>query len=210
MYGFCDYDHGMQHTVNQQDTMRLRNFVEAVLEYTGSEQVDIISHSLGVTYSRRLIKGGFSTADPKPFYIGEPLTHRVNTYIGIAGRNWGISHCNLDLYKDFNICNPVNGGFPGTKDAQPFPEGISQIVIETNANPAREGDHTYAIYSLYDEPYTFSRLTSTFPTMDEAYVFTTPDIDHVGTRDNSTEIQYNLVTYHSFDAPKETEIAFLN
>ncbi len=181
--------------------MRVRSFVEAVLEYTGAEQVDIISHSLGVTYSRRIIKGGFTEADEEPFYIGEPLTHRVNTYIGIAGRNWGSTTCGMDLYQDFRICNNLTGGFPGTKDAEPYPEGLSLIMKELNENPDREGDHTYAILSLYDGPYTFSRLTSTFPTMDDVYIYTTPDIDHVGTRDNSTEIQYNLVTYHSFDAP---------
>ncbi len=52
--------------------------------------------------------------------------------------------------------------------------------------------------------YTFSRFTSSWPTMDEMYTFTTPEYDHVATRDNSTELQYNLVTYHTFTAPGNT------
>ncbi len=115
MYGFCDYEHGMQHTLNRLDTMRVRNFIEAVLEYTGAEQVDVISHSMGVTYTRRSIKGGHTIADEEPFFIGEPLTDRVNTFIGIAGRNWGIPKCNMDLYENnFHLCNKLNGGYPGS------------------------------------------------------------------------------------------------
>ena len=36
----------------------LRNFIEAVLAYTQADQIDIIAHSMGVTMSRRVIKGG--------------------------------------------------------------------------------------------------------------------------------------------------------
>ena len=75
----------------------MRLFVEAVLEYTGAPEIDIISHSMGVTYSRKVIKGGFVYSNEKPYYIGLALTERVNTFIGIAGRNWGSSDCALDL-----------------------------------------------------------------------------------------------------------------
>lgn len=36
----------------------LRAFVEAVIAYTGAPQVNIISHSMGVTLARKVIKGG--------------------------------------------------------------------------------------------------------------------------------------------------------
>lgn len=38
--------------------MRIRNFIEAVLEYTRKPYVHIIGHSMGVTIARKAIKGG--------------------------------------------------------------------------------------------------------------------------------------------------------
>jgi len=40
----------------------LRAFTEAVLNYTGAEKINVISHSMGVTLSRRVIKGGIVKA----------------------------------------------------------------------------------------------------------------------------------------------------
>lgn len=40
----------------------LRAFTEAVLAYTGAEKINIISHSMGVTLGRRVIKGGVVNA----------------------------------------------------------------------------------------------------------------------------------------------------
>lgn len=37
----------------------IRNFIEAVLEYTHAPHIDIISHSMGVTLARRVLKGGY-------------------------------------------------------------------------------------------------------------------------------------------------------
>jgi len=36
----------------------LRAFTEAVIAYTGAAKIDVIGHSMGVTLSRRVIKGG--------------------------------------------------------------------------------------------------------------------------------------------------------
>jgi len=49
---------------------------------------------MGVTFARKVAKGGFVFSDDKPYYVGPSLTSRINTFIGIAGRNWGISYCN--------------------------------------------------------------------------------------------------------------------
>jgi len=70
-----------------------RAWVEAVLAYTGAEKVDIIGHSMGVTLGRRIIKGGYVKAEPNPVDLGEALTNRVDTFIGIAGANYGLVAC---------------------------------------------------------------------------------------------------------------------
>ncbi len=38
--------------------MRLRRFFEAVIGYTGTAQIDVIAHSMGVTLTRKVLKGG--------------------------------------------------------------------------------------------------------------------------------------------------------
>ena len=55
--------------------------------------MDIISHSMGVTMARRVIKGGHVEGAKVPYDVGAPLNDRVNTLIGIAGANWGAVLC---------------------------------------------------------------------------------------------------------------------
>ena len=38
--------------------MKVRKFIEAVIEYTKADKVNVIAHSMGVTLSRGAIKGG--------------------------------------------------------------------------------------------------------------------------------------------------------
>lgn len=49
-------------THSQEYLTYLRSFTEAVLAYTGAEKINIISHSMGVTLGRGVIKGGLITA----------------------------------------------------------------------------------------------------------------------------------------------------
>ena len=48
----------MYTTHSKEYNQYLRAFTEAVIKYTGAEKVDIIGHSMGVTFGRRVIKGG--------------------------------------------------------------------------------------------------------------------------------------------------------
>ena len=99
-----------------------------------------MAHSMGVTYARRVIKGGFSFAEDEPYYIGPPLTEKVNTFIGMAGLNWGASSCSKkDFYDNFRFCNKLNGFYPGTKDTDPMPYDISLFLRELNTDPTNEG-----------------------------------------------------------------------
>jgi len=99
----------------------LRSFIDAVIEYTQAKEVDVIAHSLGVTFARRVMKGGEVNAYARKtvgtehdrYWIGEPLTNVVHTFIAIAGGNWGMPACFLKDYEDFKICNNATGLYPG-------------------------------------------------------------------------------------------------
>lgn len=47
---------------NEENVMYVRKFFEAVFAYTGAEKIDVITHSLGGTLARRVIKGGLVNA----------------------------------------------------------------------------------------------------------------------------------------------------
>jgi len=89
----------------------LRAFTEAVIAYTGTEKIDIISHSMGVTLGRRVIKGGKVNAAANPFNLGPSLANKVDTFIGIAGATWGLTTCYL--LPAYATCNSLNGFYPG-------------------------------------------------------------------------------------------------
>lgn len=104
-WGFGDISHEGQHYHNREQLTYLRKFVEAVLAYTGAEKIDVIAHSMGVTFSRRILKGGVINSLGESFDLGKPLTDRVDTYVGIAGPNWGLAACSMFLYTQFKCCN---------------------------------------------------------------------------------------------------------
>ena len=149
--------------------------------------------------TRRAIKGGLVFADYAPYFIGEPLTRRVNT-------NWGISMCkDPEVAAAYKMCSALNGGYPGDEDDEPYPRNISLVLKELNMDPTREGEHTFAIYSVLDSDKIFSRDTQHFPTMDDYIKFDGPQYNHCGCRDYTGETQYNLVTYHSFFPPTDNK-----
>ena len=49
----------------------IRDFIEAVLEYTDAPKIDIVTHSLGVTLTRKAILGGsFTDANQQTVHLG--------------------------------------------------------------------------------------------------------------------------------------------
>lgn len=58
MWGYADLMYEYQLIHNTEWVLYVRKFIEAVLDYTGAEKVDIIAHSMGVTLTRAAIKGG--------------------------------------------------------------------------------------------------------------------------------------------------------
>ncbi|CDW76003.1 lipase [Stylonychia lemnae] len=213
MWGFADlfYEYNLVH--NSEWILQIRKFIEAVIDYTGAEKVNIIAHSMGVTLSRAAIKGGkYSIGDDQEIDLGEPINEFIQTYVAIAGGNYGVSICNIQFYYDaFRICNNQTGFFPGTQDDKPQCKDISKFLGRLNKNKIKEGDYTYALLSLYDQvvpPVVFNRYTSFFPTMDQGFIFNSSEYDHVGVRDLTANVQYVLVNQHYF-TPSQGENVFL-
>ena len=53
MWGFADIPHN--HFYNAETVLHIRKFIDAVIEYTNSTSIDVISHSMGVAYARRAL-----------------------------------------------------------------------------------------------------------------------------------------------------------
>ncbi|PAV68470.1 hypothetical protein WR25_06962 [Diploscapter pachys] len=77
---------------------RLRQFFNAVLQYTKATRLHIISHSMGVTLARKIVQGGrIKQPNGAMCEIGPPLTALVDVFIGLAGANVGLCACvNVD------------------------------------------------------------------------------------------------------------------
>ncbi len=74
----------------------LRRFVNAVLDYTGAKQVDIVAHSLGVTLTREWMRQ-------------DREHHVVRRFVAIDGPNHGIINCSPSPLNYFQA--PAFGGF---------------------------------------------------------------------------------------------------
>lgn len=177
----------------------LRKFTEAVIAYTGASKIDVICHSMGVTLGRRVIKGGQVNAVSSPFNLGPSLSNKVESFIGIAGANYGLVSCYL-LPVGFPTCNTLNGFYPGDTT------GIiprSKYLSEINSDTVKEGANVFSIFSTTDDLIGFGnivygRYTSLWPTVDESKTFSFEINCHMKLRDETADEQYNLVTNHSF------------
>jgi pimeloyl-ACP methyl ester carboxylesterase len=77
----------------------LRAFVHAVIDYTGSRQVDIVGHSLGVTLARA--------------WLREDHAYRlVRHFVAVDGPNHGITDCSPSPANYWQL--PALGGFTPT------------------------------------------------------------------------------------------------
>jgi Lipase (class 2) len=120
----------------------LCRFIEAVQWYTGSAQVDIVAHSLGVTITRKLM------------YLYPALAKDVVAFVGIAGANHGTSVCS-GLQSSYYGCNEIG---PGTAwlDQLNGPGGSRETYAPTHwmtvFNGTDSGDPFYSTPDLYTSP----------------------------------------------------------
>jgi MYXO-CTERM domain-containing protein len=120
----------------------LCRFVEAVQWYTGSAQVDIVAHSLGVTITRKLM------------YLYPALAKDIVAFVGIAGANHGTSVCS-GLQSSYYGCNEIG---PGTAwlDQLNGPNGSRETYPPTHwmtvFNGTDSADPFFSTPDLYASP----------------------------------------------------------
>lgn len=108
--------------------------------------MNIISHSLGVTISRKVIKGGNATDHSVGAYnVGDSLQGKVKNFIGIAGVNYGVMQCLPAAVLSY--CNRVDGLFPGATSVS----SPSTFLSTLNSQAGTEGGHVYTVWSKSDE-----------------------------------------------------------
>jgi len=126
----------------------LRSFLEAVLDYTKAPYVNVIGHSMGVTLARKIIKGGIANDEliGGKYDLGEPLTKRIQVFVGLAGANYGLTSC-YSSGTSLPTCGMTNGFFPG----QPPFVSRSSFLEDLDNNRAKEGSWVVTGRSPYDE-----------------------------------------------------------
>ena len=180
---------------------RLRRFVEAVRAYTGASQVDIISHSMGVTLARKVILGGSASdaLDGGSYNVGPSITSWVDTFVGIAGANLGLTSCYL-TGPTTPTCGSTNGLYPGYLNLGVV-VGRSAYLNNLLASSRYEGTYRYSIYSTADEligygGVVYGQYTSRVPGQTGERVYTSSTYGHIPSKDLTAAVQYEMVVNH--------------
>lgn len=145
-WGPADPNQASNNYHSKEYVMRMRAFVEAVIKYTGAAKVNIIGHSMGVSIGRKVIKGGVANDHSAGDYnVGDSLKSKVNTFVGLAGANLGLTACWTASV--LPTCSAKDGFFPGATSFS----GPSKFLNDLNTNGGAEGDKVYTIWSKYDD-----------------------------------------------------------
>ncbi|KAK6760607.1 hypothetical protein RB195_021899 [Necator americanus] len=166
---------------------QIRALILAV-RYYARQNVDIVAFSLGVPLSRKAILGGRCVDTNED--LGGPLTPYIETFLGIAGPNHGITlkvagltvpACALGTLP---ICDRVVGLYSGLCPLE------SEFLNDINRNHHYEGKVVYTIYSHIDEKIGY-KVTSSINGEDDHKSFR--NLNHDETLDTTYGLQISMI-----------------
>jgi hypothetical protein len=182
---------------------RLRAFVLAVKAYTGATKVDIVTHSMGVTLARKVIKGGAAndSANGASYNLGAALTSSVDTFVGIAGANRGLTSCYM-TGPTTPTCGSTNGFYPGYLIGGFGPYGVSSFLVDLAGASHYEGTYVYTIWSSADEvvgygTVVYGESTCRIPGQNGEKTFSGYPYGHIGSKDQTAYYQWRMVKFHA-------------
>ena len=155
---------------------------------------------MGVTLARKAIKGGTASdlLASGSYELGASIANRIETFIGIAGANWGLTDC----FKAATVptCAATNGFFPGFGPGF----GLSSFLADIDEDQVKAGKKVFSIYSVDDDVIGYGgivwgRLTSQVPLHDGEIVFRGQAWTHLGVRDIAGPLILHLINTRSTD-----------
>ncbi|PIO65021.1 triacylglycerol lipase, partial [Teladorsagia circumcincta] len=198
-WGDTDTKNAVKRTHNCRDLLRLRRFVLAVLAYTGAAKVSLITHSMGVTLGRKIIKGGTVDGIDGACNLGTPLTSKVDVFLGLAGANFGLCGCEGTGALE-PTCNKHNGFWPGDNC------GLNTLTCGLTPLPFPCNGPTYSTDDLIlyaDE--VWGRPTSLIPTSGGKVVYKL--YTHMQTKENTAADQYSMVALKTLPSTNDKRIS---
>jgi hypothetical protein len=144
-WGPADPNQAGNQTHDRAYLTRLRRFIVAVQQYTGAPKVSVVAHSMGTTLARKALEGGTGQDANGAYDLGAPLTGIVDTYLGVAGANLGLTGCYVQ--SDPPACSKIYGFWPGA-DAS---AGPATVLAAMNATKHDEGAYVFSLCSNADE-----------------------------------------------------------
>jgi len=180
---------------------KIRAFIQAVKSYTGAAKVDIVTHSMGVTLTRKAILGGSGndSLNGGSYNLGASLTSSVDTFVGIAGANRGLVSC-YQTGGSTPTCAATNGLYPGYLYFG-YVVGVSNILTNFNASSHYEGSYVYTIWSTADEVINYGNVvygqyTSQIPGQNGEKTFSAYPYGHINSKDLTGYYQWRMVKFH--------------
>lgn len=182
---------------------KIRAFIQAVKAYTGASKVDIVTHSMGVTLTRKAILGGTGNdaLNGGNYNLGASLTSSVDTFVGIAGANRGLVSC-FQTGGTTPTCANTNGLYPGYLIGLLGPYGVSNILVNMNSSSHYEGAFVYSMWSTVDEVIGYGNLvygqyTSQIPGQNGEVRFNAVPYGHFNSKDLTGYNQWRMVKFHA-------------